>query len=68
MAKVSEDAAIAELIDNDPRRPEKKVPRHVVVALRHLRAQRDKLAEKIEAMQEELDSLDNSIAALSPKD
>ena len=67
MAKVEEDAVIAELPLNDERKPEKKVAPHVRVALRHLNAQRDKLGEKIEAMQSELDSLDASIAALQPE-
>jgi hypothetical protein len=66
MAKVAEDAAL-ELPLNDERKPEKKVARHVAVALRHLNAQRDKLAEKIASDQSELDSLDASIAALSPE-
>ena len=64
MAKVAEDAAI-ELPLDDERKPEpKKVPHHIAVALRHLNAQRDKLAVKIKAEQAELDSLDASILAL----
>jgi len=67
MGKVAEDAAVAELPLNDERKPEKKVARHVAIALRHLNAQRDKLAQKIKDEQAELDSLDASIAALSPE-
>lgn len=66
MAKIAEDAAM-ELPLNDERKPEKKVPRHTAIALRHLNIQRDRLAEKIDEMKVELTSLDASIAALSPE-
>ena len=66
MAKLNEDAAL-ELPLNDERKPEKKVPRHTAIALRHLNLQRDKLAEKIAAEQSELERLDASIKAISPE-
>ena len=66
MAKASEDAA-QELPLNDERKPEKKQGRHIVIALNHLNKQRAALAEKIAALTEELESIDASIAALSPE-
>ena len=64
MAKASEDAAI-ELPLNDERK--RKQGRHIVIALNHLGKQRAALAEKIAALTEELESIDASIAALSPE-
>lgn len=69
MAKVAEDAA-AELPLNDERLEEatttapKKQGRHIVIALRHMRIQRDKLNAQLDELVKERDSLDASIAAL----
>jgi hypothetical protein len=67
MAKIAEDAAIAELPLNDERKPEKKLNRHVVIALRHMCLRRDVLLAKIDDLTKELDDLDSSIKALWPE-
>ena len=65
MAKVDENAAIAELPRNDERiEPAKKVNRHVVIAQNHLRIQRDALNAKIVNLTAERDGITAAIEAL----
>lgn len=52
MAKVSDDAAL-ELPMNDERKPEKKINRHIVIALRHMNVQRKSLTAKIDSLSKE---------------
>ena len=63
MAKFAEEAA-AELPLNDERIEPKKLNRHIVIALNHMKTRRTQLTEKIDALTKERDDLDESIAAL----
>ena len=63
MTKIAEDAAL-ELPLNDERIEPKKLNRHIVVALRHMKTRRVQLTEKIDALTKERNDLDDSIAAL----
>lgn len=61
--KVAEDAAVAELPLNDERVPEKK-GRHVTIALNHLHKQRSKLVAAAKKLANELNEIEEAIAAL----
>jgi hypothetical protein len=63
MAKVSEDAAIAEFPLGEP----KKLNRHVSIAINHLLQRRDKLNVNIFALTIERDAVDAAIKALDPE-
>ncbi len=64
MAKVAEDAAI-ELPLNDERIEPKKVNRHVQVALNHMNIRKAKLTAQVDALNKEIEDLDDAIGALS---
>ena len=67
MAKVGEDAAVAELPLNDERKPVAKLGRHVTIALNHMNKQRDGLTKKINALTVERDGITAAIEALQPE-
>ena len=63
MAKVDENAELAELPLNDELRETKK-NRHVVIALNHLNKQRNKLLSQRDKLTKEIEGLDAAILAL----
>ena len=64
MAKVGEDAAI-ELPLDDERKPDKKLNRHVVIAINHMKKRRLTLISQSESLKREIDDLDEALAALN---
>ena len=63
MAKVDENAELAELPLNDELRETKK-NRHVVIALNHMNKQRNKLLSQRDKLTKEIEGLDAAILAL----
>ena len=61
--KIAEDAAI-EIPLNDERTAPKKLNRHVVIALNHLRKRRDALEAQAKEIQKQLEEVDGAIKAL----
>lgn len=62
--KVNDEAAAAELPLNDEPTPAKKMPRDVVVALKHISKRRDKALADRRKLDEEIEGLDAAIEAL----
>ena len=60
MAKVVEDAALD--LDLDDERIEVKVPRHIQVAVNHLKKQREKAQARFDQAKAELETIDSMIA------
>ncbi len=63
MAKVDENAAVAELPLVDERLPRKQ-NRHVVVALNHLNKRRDALLKQRNKLTDEIEQIDEAILSL----
>lgn len=63
--KVSEDAVVEELPLSDERlESPKKLNRHVVIALRHMKARRETLTLNIQRLEAERNDLDDAIKAI----
>lgn len=63
MAKLDENAAVAELPLNDERLP-KKPNRHVSIALNHLNKRRDALLKQRNKLTDEIEQIDEAILSL----